>query len=263
MGLGMKVLKFTEKVRRSNNKQNAANNKPIRESHSVKTERDDESSSISGEIPARRAQNEKIVSSGSIRFDIGSIVYHNDKLRDMDSEEEWRLQWYKPDEIKSFRQEQVLEAGNMFENSYRLTQEELGKVEEWKSVLVQTYQECVECSITSDPESATTTPTPRDPSEALVQLYRNEHAAARLVGLETNLLARFRGKVRRSVRHVLDEITSIHAQREPNQRHHSLLLDEERYRVVTVTAPAMDFLHRLALAQAEALARDHAAEGSA
>jgi len=207
---------------------------------------------------------------GGVQFELSRNEFIEDTLRDMDSEEEWNAQWYRPDTIRSYRQDQVLTAGNLFENTFRLAPEDAQAAEKWKIVLREAYKECCdENQIYTEEEEekqksnlenqqpaeeqgqSTEAASPGPPNEALVELYRCESASEMLVGMETNMLARFRGKAKRNCRYILEQIQILRT---------TTTTEEPAFfsssSISSVTEPSLAFAHRLAVAQAEALARD-------
>ena len=226
----------------------------------------------------------------TVRFDLSATVYREDALRDMSNDEQWADQWYAVPEIDTFRQAQITTASNLLDNSFRLSPQAAKQAEAWKTLLQKEYKACAAAAVLEDD---TTTMTSDDTStnssrsmheDALIQLYRHPSSSCSnqddnkeedesycWVGLETNLLARFRGKARRQSRFILEQVDKLQQQQARSSSsttestvrnsHYSSSDDDAAIRasiasIQSVTVPSLRFAQHVAQVQAKALQQD-------
>lgn len=164
-----------------------------------------------------------------VMFQLSRTVYHEDELRDLSCSEEWSRCWYSADELKKFRIEQMFLAQNVFEDSFRLSPEQAEQALEWKNILKLTYESCESEQI-----------------PGLERLYRDDEMS--FTGLETNALARLRGKASRQTRSILDHFFT--------ENKSALERMENASKIAAITMPSSKFSRRLAGALANALVEE-------
>ena len=161
-----------------------------------------------------------------VTFDLNHIQYYNDPLRDLNNEQEWNNCWYNKQSIQEFHAQQLAMTQYILQDQYRLATSQEAKIaQEWKTMLIQIYHQhattpqensvvVVDNNDTDDDNNDMTTTTTtmkkqqqqQEQQQSLEDLYRQ--GSDTLIGLETNLLTRIRGKVVHQNRTILQYIAT-------------------------------------------------------